>query len=483
MATIEDIIISLEAERDMEKRRGERSRAEVRAILAQARQDGLANLTEQMDADTQRAMDSDADSKVKLKGIERKLEIANRTKAAEIEADAGLLERTANPRTAPGAGGAGGTQNRAAYDGVARIGEEPRTYNRGNTGKGGAFVRDIIRQSLFRDIEAEQRLQRHMQEERVERGAYLERAVGTGAFAGLVVPQYLTEMYAPATAALRPFADAMNKHDLPENGMTVNISRITTSTSVGLQATENTAVVNQDIDDTLLTENVQTAAGQQTLSRQAIERGTGVEGVVMDDLFRRYATALDQTIMTQATTGLDAVATTSAYTDASPTAAELWPKILGAAAGVESALLGFGSADIVVMHSRRWFWLQSQLTTAWPAFAQPGIPGNAMGANNGNRYGTGARGVLPNGMVVITDNNIATNSGAGTNEDRLYVVSSDECHLWEDPNAPVFIRAEQPTAGTLGVQLVLYGYFAYTLRRFANAVQSISGTGLVTPVF
>jgi hypothetical protein len=482
MATIEDLIISLEAERDMEKRRGERSRAEVRAILAAAKAEGRANLTEQEDADVQRAMDADSDAKVKLQGIERKMEIAQRTKAAELEADAALVERGATPRPVPQPGG-GASTSRAAYDGVARIGEEPRTYNRQNTGKGGSFVRDIIRQSLFRDIEAEQRLQRHMQEERVERGAYLERAVGTGAFAGLVVPQYLTEMYAPATAALRPFADAMNRHDLPENGMTVNISRITTTTSVGLQTTENTAVVNQDIDDTLLTENVQTAAGQQTLSRQAIERGTGVEGVVMDDLFRRYATALDQTILTQATTGLDAVSVSNAYTDASPTAAELWPKILGAAAGVESALLGFGSADIVVMHSRRWFWLQSQLTTAWPAFAQPGIPGNAMGSNNGNRYGAGARGVLPNGMVVITDNNVATNLGTGTNEDRIYVVSSDECHLWEDPNAPVFIRAEQPTAGTLGVQLVLYGYFAYTLRRFANAVQRIDGTGLITPVF
>jgi hypothetical protein len=60
--------------------------------------------------------------------------------------------------------------------------------------------------------------------------------------------------------------------------MTVNISRITTATSVALQASENTAVSETNIDDTLLTENVQTAAGQQTLSRQAIDRGTGVDG-------------------------------------------------------------------------------------------------------------------------------------------------------------------------------------------------------------
>ena len=42
-----------------------------------------------------------------------------------------------------------------------------------------------------------------------------KRAAGTGAFAGLTVPQYLTEMYAPAVAARRPFADVMTKLPLP----------------------------------------------------------------------------------------------------------------------------------------------------------------------------------------------------------------------------------------------------------------------------
>ena len=132
-----------------------------------------------------------------------------------------------------------------------------------------------------------------MQEERVERAEYLERAAGdtnTGNWAGLTVPQYLTDMYAPAVAALRPFADICNKHDLPATGMTVNISQVTTSTSVALQTTELTAVSATSADDTLLTENIQTAAGQQTLSRQAIDRSTGVEAIIMDDLFRRYAT-------------------------------------------------------------------------------------------------------------------------------------------------------------------------------------------------
>lgn len=485
-ATIEDLIISHEVEEEQAKRRGERARSMIRSILEHARAEGRANLTPSEDQDVQRAQKDDADSKVELRGIRQKLDIAKRTKMAELEADEMLANRGpggAQPLPDTGAGIARRDGSRPAYDEVARVGREERTYHRGNTGKGGPFIRDVVQQFLFRDVSAEQRLARHMQEERVERGQYLERAAGTGAFSGLVVPQYLTELYAPATSNLRPFADACNKHDLPESGMTVNISRITTPTSVALQASENVSVSNTDIDDTLLTENVQTAAGQQTLSRQAIERGTGVEGVVMDDLFRRYAATLDSTLLNQATTGLDAVADlTNAYVDASPTAAEMWPKVLGAAAGVESAMIGMGSANVAVMHSRRWYWLQSQLSASWPAFSQPGISGNSLGTNLGTEYGAGARGVLPSGLVVVTDNNIATTKGGGT-EDRIYVVNTSECHLWEDPNAPVFIRAEQAAAASLGVLLVLYGYFAYTFRRFSSAVQAISGSGLAAPTF
>jgi hypothetical protein len=484
-ATIDDLIISLEAERDQEKRDRERSLTEVRGILAAARGEGRSNLSPEEDEAVTRAHKRADDCKTRLAGVEHRLNIAQRTKVAELETDEQIAERSPGARPLP----VTNAQRKAApYDHIARISAEERTYHRGNTGKGGPFIRDVISQALRQgDLEAEQRLARHMQEERVERGQYLERAAGTGAFAGLVVPQYLTELYAPALSNLQPFADAITKHDLPENGMTVNISRITTPTSVALQASENTAVSNTDIDDTLLTENVQTAAGQQTLSRQAIERGTGIEGVTMNDLFRRYAATKDSTLINQATTGLDAVSVANTYTDASPTAPEMWPKILGGAAAVETALLGLGSAKIALMHPRRWYWLQSQLTTSFPMFSQPGIPGNASGVNLGTQYGSGARGILPSGLVVVTDANIATTFTAGTGtggtEDKIYIVDTDECHLWEDPNAPVFIRAEQAAAASLGVLLVLYGYFAYTFRRFNNSVQNISGTGMIAPTF
>lgn len=360
---------------------------------------------------------------------------------------------------------------------------EARTYNPETDKRGQKFLRDVGAMALG-NFEARDRIQRHMAEERVERGDALERAAGTGAFAGLVVPQYLTDLVAPAVAASRPFADICNKHDLPANGTTVNISRITTATSAAAQSAENAAVSETNIDDTLLTETMFTVAGQQTLSRQAIDRGVGTEEITLDDLFRRYHTALDSKLLNDATTGLTNVAGSVTYTDASPTAAELYPKLLNAQANMEAVFLDQGVGNVyAVMHSRRWAWLQSQVGTSWPFINSPGVPVQAGGVATSNGYAQGVRGILPNGVQVIVDNNIATNLGAGTNEDEVYIVNSSELHLWEDSGAPMFIRAEQPAAASLGVLLVVYGYAAYSFRRYTSGHQKIAGTGLVTPTF
>jgi hypothetical protein len=477
MATIEDLITSIEVEQDQAIKRKERAIATVKSILARARQDGRANLTEEEDADVKASFVTRDKAELELTGIASKLLQARKVKTAEEETDLHLQERV---------DGAENTAARPAYDRVARVGAEERTYHRGVDRDGSTFIRDVTRQFLYRDLEAEQRLVRHMAEERVERSQYMQRAAGTGAFAGLTVPQYLTDLYAPAVANLRPFADVCNHHDLPPDGMTVNISRITTATSVALQATENSAVSETNIDDTLLTENIQTAAGQQTLSRQAIDRGTGVEGIVIDDLFRRYASTLDSTLILQATTGLKAVASTQTYTDASPTTPKIYSQIIGGAATVEGTMLGFAQPDIAVMHSRRWYSMLSAVGPNWPMIYTPSSapPATSTGNNNNIPYGKGIRGVLQNGLSICVDNNVETNLGAGTNQDQIYIVPSQECHLWEDPQAPVFIRAEQPAAANLGVLLVLYGYFAYSFRRYATgAMVKIDGTGLITPTF
>jgi hypothetical protein len=485
MATIDELIASHEVELEAAQKRRDKTTIEIKGILALAGQEGRSSVTQDEDNRVTELFGIRDKAKADIQGIQAKLETAQRVKAEESEATAAAREVVKSPTA---------SANRPAYDRVARIGQEERTYRPDTDRKGAAFLRDVARQFLYNDVTAHERLTRHMAEERVERvGQYMERAAGdtlTSNWTGLVVPQYITDMKAPAIAALRPFANICNQHDLPPDGMSVNISRVTTASSVALQTTELTAVSATSLDDTLLTENIQTAAGQQTLSRQAIDRGTGIEEVVMDDLFRRYATALDSTLINQATTGLSAVATSTAYTTATPaflsaTAADsLYGKLLSAASGVESALLSYGAPTHVIMNSRRWYWIQSKVSAVWPGIQQPGIGDpQAGGLNLGAGYNDGVRGVLPNGLKVIVDNNVSTAMGTGTNEDEVYVVPASECHLWEDPSAPVFIRAEQPSAANLGVLLVLYGYYAYSLRRYSNGMAKVNGTGNGPPVF
>ncbi|HEY5960535.1 MAG TPA: hypothetical protein VIV60_28475, partial [Polyangiaceae bacterium] len=343
------------------------------------------------------------DSKRQQVSLREKLTLAERVRTEERDADARSRE-TAPTSAAP-------AQRRNAE---VHVGREERTYTPESDPTGGMFLRDIARQFMYQDPTASSRLSRHMQEERVERAGqpYMERALGptygvTSAFSGLVVPQYLVDMVAPAVANLRPFADVCNKHPLPAEGMSVNISRITTASSANLQATEMTAVDGTDMDDTLLTINLQTAAGSQILSRQAIDRGNGIESTMLQDLFARYNTRLDNTLINQATTGLSAVAQNVDVPSAGFTGPVLYSKIQGGAANVEAALLAMGQPSHVVMHSRRWYWLSAQMSNTWPMINFAGsVPVQATGQGFPAGYNGGVRGILPNGLKIVVDNNI-----------------------------------------------------------------------------
>jgi hypothetical protein len=374
-----------------------------------------------------------------------------------------------------------------AYDNVARVGREERTYHPGNDPKGKTFLADLAG-SAVGAFGANDRLNRHMQEEMVERAGtrWAERATSTGSFVGLTVPQYLTDFYAPNAKAMKPFISAARQMDLPAQGMVVNISRITTGASADVQAPQNNAVSDQDLADTLLTIPVQTLAAQQVMSRQAIERSTGAEEVTLDDLMRTMYTKQDNLFINQAVTG--ATNRFNSVTYSTPGNVQAYAALLEARSNVESVLLDTQEGDqLAIMHSRRWASINSGSGTSFPFLSQqPNSRYLTAGEDAVANYGPGYRGNYA-GLNVIVDNNIPTNLGGGTNQDEIYVVNRRECIVWEDPTAPVMIRAEQTNAASLGVLFVMYMYWAYTFDRYQSggfsAHQKISGTGLVTPAF
>ena len=370
------------------------------------------------------------------------------------------------------------TPNATPVGGWKVTSEEPTYHARGKN----SFLADAMNAEFSRDFDAQERITRYNRELQVEK-----RDVGTAAFAGLVVPQYLVDLYAPLARAGRPVADICRKHVLPAQGMTVNISKVTTGTAVGYQAAENDTATETNIDDTLLTVNVNTIAGMQDVSKQAILRGANIEDVVLADLISAYNTKLDYGILngsgssgepTGLNTALTAVVT---YTDASPTVGEMYPKIVDGIQRVQSAV--FQGPNFIIMHPRRLGFFLAGVDDQKRPLVVPNANGpmNAVGTYSGLGYGqSGQYSML--GLPVITDANVTTTNGAGANEDLIYIVSSDEMHLWEAPQMPTYVRFEQPD-GKVAIRIVLFGFSAFTAQRRPLAGAYIGGTGLITPSF
>ena len=354
----------------------------------------------------------------------------------------------------------------------AVVKSEARTYSpKAET----SFIADAYAAQFNNDFAAKDRLARHMNEEKIER-----RDVTSANFAGLVVPQFLTELAAPFARAGRVTADLARKHQLPDAGLTISISKVTTGTAVAEQ-TEGAAVQETDMDDTKLDLSVKTFAGMQDVSRQALERGTNIDSLVMADLVSAYHSTLNTAVVAEL---LASAGNAVTYTDASPTVAELYPKLLDSVQKVQTSF--FAGPNVIIMHPRRLAFILAAVDgqnrpLAVPTPSSSGQPAFAYG-NGAPVYGNSGYSIA--GLPVFTDATISTAQGVGTNQDTIYVGNSQELHLWEQGSGePMMLRFEQPKASELEVTMIVYGYSAFTANRYPSALSQINGTGLVTPTF
>ena len=429
--------------------------AVLEAVAAESRTDLTAEETDKVDALVEEARALDA-------------KIEKFTTQAAADAKVAEMRSSVAAVITPKVGGATVTREARTYNPEAEV----------------SFVKDVFNAQIRGDYAAQERLARHTKEESIER-----RAVDTSNFAGLVVPQYLVDLAAPYARAGRPTADfATAKHTLPAAGMSLEISRMTTGTTTAIQATENAAVSNTDADDTLLTINVRTVAGQQDISRQAIERGTGIDQFILADLIRSWHTTLDNQCLNGAGTsgtvlGLDnSGGNAITYTSASPTVALLYPKLADAVQQIQTT--AFQQPTHWIMHPRR----LAYLLAAVDSQNRPLVVPTAQGPMNTFAAGAGASsygnsGYTLMGLPIITDANVVTNAGAGTNQDKIYCVAAPEMHLWEQAGSPFALNFDATSAGSLTIKSVVYGYAAFSAGRYPSAASIISGTGLVAPTF
>lgn len=383
------------------------------------------------------------------------------------------IQPTADPQTVPS----------------IRGGRDEATYRKG--GKH-SFFTDLynLRYGQGDTRGSQERLQRHRSEVRDGTHGMEFRDVDTAAFGALVVPQYLPEMYAEILRAGRVTANLCTPHDLPPEGMTMTIPRGTSGTTAGAQSSENQAVNESDFDDTDLVVSVRTYAGQQDISRQAIERGRGVDEIIYADLAGAYAATMDADVLNgpgtagrhtgiYRTTGVLTVTSTI-----SNSVTNVLSKVAQAIATVNTNR--FMPADVIVMHPRRWGWLVSPKgDSASRPFVLPrdNMPQNAFGVGEPAAYGFVGQ---LYGVPVFTDAMIpttVTSSSTAATEDIIVVAKRADLHLWEESIAPRQFRFEETLGGSLTVKLVIAGYSAFTAGHHPEGAVVVVGSSLDNPVF
>jgi HK97 family phage major capsid protein len=314
------------------------------------------------------------------------------------------------------------------------------------------------------------------------------RETTTGSYAGMVPPVYAVDDFVSLLRAGRPTADRVRRLPLPPTGMVVIIPRVTAGSTVAVQATQNTSPTTSDMAFTDLSVPVISFSGRGVLSRQSIERaGAALDQITFADLAADAARFWDQQVLYGSgaggnALGIENTAGIIAITLGTATAAALIAAVGNALQAVNTQLLA--PADVIVMHPRRW----GALTVAAAGDGRALVQVADANVSGMNSFGSGMAAAVQTvvgsllGVPVITDPNIRTNLGAGTNEDSILVMRASEVFAWEPAQLLRQFTFEQPQ-GPQSVQLAGYGNAAFTAARRPTAIARITGAGLVPPTF
>ncbi|WP_457071969.1 phage major capsid protein [Mycobacteroides abscessus] len=359
--------------------------------------------------------------------------------------------------------------------------KEAAAYAKGN---GRSYLQDLMRVQRNMDDNGKslERLQRHAQDVAND-SEYrdLDRTDGNGGY--FVPPAWLVNQYVPLARAGRAYANLVTAQPLPSGTDSINIPKVTAGTATAVQTADNAAVTEQDLDDNFIEAKVRTVAGQQDVAIQLLDQSpVNFDEVVFQDLIADFGTKLDlqvlggsgssgQVLGVHGTPGIGTIAITAL------TVASFYAAIADAIQRVHTSR--FLPPTHIVMHPRRWGWLTASLDGDQRPLVLPAAnaPQNALATLDA----VASQQVVGQlqGLPVVTDPNIGTAYGTGTNEDVVYVQRSADLLLFESG-----IRTRtlpEPGAKNLTVCLQVYGYLAFTAGRYPQSVVEIGG--LTPPAF
>ncbi len=333
--------------------------------------------------------------------------------------------------------------------------------------------------------EAAERLRRHAVDVSTDpEYRALDRVDGNGGY--FTPPVYLMSQFIELARAGRAYANVVTSQVLPSGQSGFKIPKVTAGTSAAIQTADNAAVSETDLDDAEIDVSVKTIAGQQDVAIQLLEQSPiPFDEVIFRDLVADYATKLDLQVISggnsngqvkgvRATSGIETVTATSGSDNVSL----IYSKIADAVQRVHT--LRFQPPTVIVMHPRRWAYFLAAVDSQKRPLVVPSGPGvNALATHSA----VAAEQIVGqmHGLPVVTDPNMPTLLGTGTNEDVIHVLRASDLLLWESPLKSRVLP--DVGSGTLTVRLQVYGYIGFTAERYPKSVVEIGGSALAAPTF
>jgi HK97 family phage major capsid protein len=354
-----------------------------------------------------------------------------------------------------------------------------------------SFFADV-RNSRMGDYQAAERLQRNTAA-RAQETRTGDMTTVAGAGGTFAPPAWLVDQFIALARPGRVSADLMDHQPLPSGVSSINLPKVASGATTGIQATQNSALSDTAMTTTSVSSGISLIGGKQIISLQLMQQsGIPFDRVILGDLAADYAKQLDLQVLAgsgasaqlrgwlnAANVGSTIFTTASPALTSATAANSFYNKVVAAATAINVAR--YRPATACVMHPNRWAWcLEALDTTTRPLVITEGNSFNAAGTSAGV-VAQGSAGQIA-GLPVYLDANVTTTTGAGsaTNQDLVYVLRADDLTLWESD-----LQVESFDATYADNASVLFRCMAYSAMipdRYAGSVNLISGTGLVAPV-
>ena len=297
----------------------------------------------------------------------------------------------------------------------------------------------------------------------------------TGAGGEFNPPLWAIDQWIKLARPARTFADVVQNLPLPPGVSSINLPKVMTGTATATQTTQNTGVNVLDMTTGSVSDSVHTVAGGAVYSLQwAAQSPILVDQVITDDIGRDLATKVNAAVIAAVAgvSGLNSVT----YTNASPTTALLGQYLQQ---GIDLITGGnYSKPDAILLRGDRWGRILSYtdaqgrpLVIPNPNYGPYNVQGSSVGQNVQGYAGE------YRGMPVYIDPMIPNNLGAGSNQDEVFIIDSQQIKLWE--SAPKVESFDATYANQMSLFIRIYEYYMLIPNRLPKAISLITGTGMI----